>query len=113
MAREQTLLEYVNSRVGLFRATKVASFIVAWGIYSEKSGDDPLSVKGYAAYWRMSLANAYKERDVFRIAFPDDQTPDRLWSLFRAGYRAKVAESRRADKLSAQLLSMRGDFSGG
>lgn len=111
MAENGTLLQYLVSRVGIRRAVKVAGFVVAWGIYSEKSGDDPLTVKGYSAYWRQSLALSYKEREMFRIAFPEDETPDRLWAFFRREYRAKQAE--RSDKVSAQLLSIEGDFAGG
>lgn len=111
MAENGTLLQYLVSRVGIRRAVKVASFVVAWGIYSEKSGDDVLSMKGYSAYWRQSLALSYKEREMFRIAFPDDETPDRLWAFFRGVYRVKQVE--RSEKMSAQILSIRGDFAGG
>jgi hypothetical protein len=91
---------------------KVAAFVIAWGIYSEKSGDNPLSVKGYSAYWHQSLAQSYKERELFSIAFPEDKTPDRIWAAFRRLYGAKAA-SAPSENVSAHLLSIRGDFSGG
>ncbi len=109
MAKELSMGEYLVAKVGLRKATAVATFVVAWGIYSEKV-DAPHTLDGYSKFWRQSVATTYRERDLFRVCFPDDKVPNRVWALCRAVYDAKVDERRR--ELSAvRLLALRGVWS--
>lgn len=80
MARSVMLGEFLAGRVGLYKATKVVAFIVAWGIYSDKTPGEAHTLDGYSAYWKQSRATTYRERDLFRLCFPDDKVPDRVWA---------------------------------
>lgn len=104
--REQTLAEYLVKKVGLRKASGVCSFVVAWGIYTERV-EGPHTLDGYSAYWKQSNATTYRERDTFRICFPEDKIPDRVWAQCRAIYSAKLDQSKR-DFGAAQVLSLRG-----
>lgn len=106
--RQVTLAEYLVGRVGLRRATNVAAFIAAWGIYSEQS-PAPHSMDGYASFWKMSVATAYRERDVFRMCFPAERVPDRVWASVRRVYDAKAGR----EVVGARLLSATGEWSDG
>lgn len=106
--RGQTLAEFLVKKVGLRKAVGVCSFVVAWGIYTEK-GAEPHTLDGYSAYWKQSAATTYRERDTFRICFPDDKVPDRVWAHVRSVYDAKLDQGKR-DVGSAQVLSLRGEW---
>lgn len=107
--KQETLAVYLVRKVGLRKATTVCSFVVAWGIYVE-AVEGSHTLDGYSAYWKQSLATTYRERDFFRICFPDDRTPDRVWSKVRALYEAKVDKAKR-ETAAAQVLSLRGAWS--
>jgi hypothetical protein len=107
--KTQLLGVFLVRRVGLRKAVQVATFVVAWGIYSEKS-PGPHDMKGYTAYWRQSLATSYKERDTFRMAFPSQTDPSELWSQIRAVYRAKLDDKRR-DVGVAEVFGVSGSWS--
>jgi len=80
--RPVTLLEYLYRKMGYRKGTRVAAFVVAWGIYADTLGEDKRAhMDGYIKYWRTSRATAYRELSMFREAFPDDLLPDRVWSL--------------------------------
>lgn len=111
MPKELTLAEYLAGKVGLLKATKVAAFVVAWGIYMEKTEPVPTpygrmayTLDAYSDYWKQSISTTYKERDLFRICFPNDKTPERIWGVVREVYNAKAS----ADQMGARLLVMRG-----
>jgi hypothetical protein len=107
--KQETLAVYLVKKVGLRKATSVCSFVVAWGIYSESVDGSP-TLDGYTAFWNQSLATTYRERDMFRICFPQDKVPDRVWSKVRAVYEARVDRSER-ETAAAQVLSLRGSWS--
>lgn len=109
MAKQMTLAEYLVSKVGLRKATTVASFVVAWGIYTERA-KPPHTMKDYCEFWGQSLAYGYKERDVFRICFPHDDFPDRQWAHVREVYRS-VSERGERERAAARALSVQGSWS--
>lgn len=104
--REQTLAEYLVEKVGLRKASAVASFVVAWGIYLERT-EAPYTLDRYSAYWKQSPAKTYRERDFFRICFPEDKVPTRVWSQCREIYSGKLDQSKR-EMGAAHLFSLRG-----
>lgn len=107
--RRMTLAETLVRKVGLRKATSVAAFIVAWGIYSEKE-DAPHTMDAYSAFWGQSNATTYRERDLFRICFPEDKLPDRVWGLIRSVYDARIDVKSR-EVTTAQVLSVQGSWS--
>jgi hypothetical protein len=106
--RTVTLAEFMTSKVGLFKATKVAAFVYAWGVYSDKT-PEPHTLDGYTKYWGQSLSTTYKERDLFRLCWPDDKVPDRIWSVI-AGRVDTIKEGRRKDVEVARLLVLWGPW---
>lgn len=107
--KQMTLAEFLVKKVGLRKATGVCAFVVAWGIYSEQVSE-PHTLDGYSAYWKQSNATTYRERDTFRICFPDDKVPDRVWAYVRTVYDGKLDRAKR-DSGAAQVLSLRGPWS--
>jgi hypothetical protein len=106
---EESLLQFLIVRVGIFKAAKVAGYIVAWGLYSDSLADGEVpSVEGCGRWWRRSRPSIYREHAVFRKAFPNEVNPERLWRAVQA----QVVERRRVRKEIAmgQLLQIRMDW---
>jgi hypothetical protein len=81
------LLEVAAKRVGLRKAMKVLSFMVAWDHARDRLGHEP-TIEEYAKWWKESAATAYRHQALFREAFPGESTPTRLLDL--AAYQANV-----------------------
>ena len=101
-----TLGEYMVSRVGLVKATKVAAFIYSWGIYTESFDGRP-TMEGYTEYWRQSISTTYRERDLFTICWPEEKNPTALWQQIRAVADARIDSKRRRDVGAVQVLGLR------
>lgn len=104
--REVTLGVHLVRKVGWVKATKVAAFVVAWGIYTEKTSE-PYTLDGYSGYWKQSESTTYRERDLFRMCFPEDKVPDRVWAFIRSAYDERLTRKNR-DLGTAQVFSVRG-----
>lgn len=74
------LLQLAAQRVGLRKAMKVLSFMVAWDHARDQLGYEP-TIDQYAEWWKESAATAYRHQQVFREAFPGETTPSRLLDL--------------------------------
>jgi hypothetical protein len=106
--RTVTLAEFLVGRVGLVKGTKVAAFIVAWGIYASKE-PAPHTLEGYTRYWGQSISSTYRERDLFRICWPNEQLPDRVWASMSDVVDAKWGGDGFArDRGAARALALRG-----
>jgi hypothetical protein len=105
------LVVYLADKVGVLRAGKVGSFIVAWGWYSDqlavKSPGEVPTIEGFGKFWRTSRATSFREQRLFREAFPAHDTPEVLWQSIKA----QVAEKKR-NKAAAQLLAVTFDWAG-
>lgn len=111
MTRKRPLMlgEYLFQKLGYRNGTKVAAFIVAWGIYADSLPvDDVWTIEGYARYWGESDSTAYRELRLFREAFAEDSYPFRVWALIRDDVDAR--KSRRSVAI-AQALSISGGWS--
>lgn len=104
--KTMTLGEFMVSKVGLVKATKVAAFIYSWGIYTENTDSRP-TMEGYTAYWRQSISTTYRERDLFSICWPDEKNPSVLWAEIRAVADARIDSKRRRDFGAVQVLGLR------
>lgn len=102
----QTLGEYMVSRVGLLKATKVAAFVYSWGIYIESEAGRP-TLEAYTAYWKQSLSTTYRERDLFRICWPQEKDPTALWSQIRALADSRIHAKKRRELGAVQILGLR------
>jgi hypothetical protein len=106
--RKVTLGEYMAGRVGLLKGSKVAAFIVAWGIYIEAQ-ERPHTLDGYAAYWGQSLSTTYRERDLFRICWPGMKDPTELLHKIHSEHVARI-DAKKRDVSAARLLSVSGSW---
>ena len=105
MSRDLTLGEYMVGKVGLVKATKVAAFVVAWGIYTDKEPARP-TLENYTEFWRQSVSSTYRERDLFRLCWPDQKDPTELWAKVRAVHNASL-DAKRRDVGAVQLLALK------
>jgi len=105
----EPLVNYLQRTVGVWRAAKVAGFIVAWGIYSDSlPKGEPRDIVDCGRYWRRSRASIYREQQEFRKAFPDHDTPEELWHQCKQAH----ADRKSREKATADLLVLRRDWAG-
>jgi hypothetical protein len=76
--QDQPLLVVAQQRVGLRRAFKVLSFMVAWEHARAQLRQQELTVPEYAEWWREPESTVYRHQAAFRDAFPGETNPDRL-----------------------------------
>ncbi len=93
------------SRVGLIKATKVATFVYSWGTYLESETGRP-TMEAYTAYWKQSISSTYRERDLFRICWPEEKDPTALWSQIRAVADDRIDARKRREVGAVQVLGL-------
>jgi hypothetical protein len=98
--KPELLLTYLARTVGIWKASRVGGYIAAWGIYARSRPDERHTVAGCGEYWRRSEASMWREQKLFRTAFPDEQNPDRIWSLVEAEIDRRSREKATADLLA-------------
>lgn len=65
-------------RAGFIRGQQGLTFAAAWWIVSYALDRPPASVDEYAAWWKQSRAQSFREQQSFRICFPEFATPTEL-----------------------------------
>lgn len=98
MAKPEPLLSYLTRTVGVWRAAKVAGYMVCWGIYASQRPDERHTVAGCGEFWRRSEATMWREQREFRKAFPEEENPERIWVL------AELKQQKNREKATAELL---------
>jgi hypothetical protein len=95
---------FMASQLGSFRkASKVASFIAAWGIaYEALHLGRAITIDEYAEYWRMSQAKAYREYQLYKVVWPRDFSPLRVWRWCKT----HGVESRELQLAAAQVMTV-------
>lgn len=78
----ETVAAVAFRNAGLRKGLRGAAFLVCWGLASEAI-EGPMNMHRYVGYWGTSTATAYREFEAFRLAFPGEATPTRLWSVIR------------------------------
>ena len=99
MVRRAALAVELSRRVGLWNASRILAFIIAWGTMTEDLGRPPESIEEYADYWKTSHRSAYREQALFRKGLPGDATPTRIWEQARE----RLADRDNEDVAAAQL----------
>lgn len=98
------LIKFLVSKVGLRGAVKVAAFVTAWGIATEKLGQEP-NFREYSVFWGQSEAQTYKELKVFHDVWPDDRTPLRVWEWLESQVPSREREQAAAELLAARMAA--------
>jgi len=78
----QTVAMVAFKNAGLRKGLRGATFLVCWGLALEAVGE-PMNMHRYITYWQLSTATAYRDYEAFRLAFPGEETPGRLWVVIR------------------------------
>lgn len=60
------------------KASRVAAFVVMWGVAMREEGVDELTISQYQRYWSQSERQAYREQSEFRDLWPELETPNEL-----------------------------------
>jgi hypothetical protein len=80
---QPTLLDVARHRVGLRKALKVLTYMLAWQIVRDELGHEP-TVDEYSRWWKEGRATAFRAQGLFREAFPGEDTPSRILDLVAA-----------------------------
>lgn len=70
----RTVMEVCAARGGVWKGSKVASFICQWTMASQSMGK-AITLTEYAEWWCQSEATAYRHQAEFRALFPGMTTP--------------------------------------
>lgn len=65
-------------RAGFIRGQQGLTFAAAWWIATYALDRPPVTVDEYAAWWRESRSQAFREQAAFRECFPEFSTPTEL-----------------------------------
>lgn len=88
-----SLMAVAVASVGVYRASKVLAFMVAWEVARRELRRESITLQDYAEYWRANERTAYREQAAFRKAFPGEQTPDRLLDIAAAQWDSRQGVS--------------------
>jgi hypothetical protein len=75
----QTWIELAVANAGMRLGLRGMSWALSWAIVGAATGNDP-SAEEVAAWWRENPRTAYREQAAFRKAFPDLDTPARIFA---------------------------------
>jgi hypothetical protein len=79
-------------------ASRVATFIVCWGIAMKMEGADEYSITEYQRYWNENERSAYRVQHEFRELWPEFDNPNELGRQI-----VKQIDARMAKKDAAKL----------
>lgn len=77
----EPLLTVAARQVGMRRAFRVLTFMAAWDRARKAMRRESISLEEYAEWWKVARRTSFDEQALFRQAFPDESTPDRLLDL--------------------------------
>lgn len=97
----KTLMLYLVSNVGMRKAIKIASFVVAWGKATNALGGEP-NFREYTEFWKQSEDRTYKELRLFHEVWPKDRTPKRVWDWCEQEAHAEDVEVATAQALMVE-----------
>ena len=77
-------MEYLVAELGVRKALKVMTFMVAWEMVRAQLGR-PITLEDYAERLGYSRAKSFRDQALFRDAFPEEfATPEDVLELARA-----------------------------
>ena len=91
--RNRSLLDLAIGRVGVVKGAQAVEVIATWSIAtrrrghklgSQDNGTLTAAIREYAEYWGMSERSAWRRHDLFRQAFPEEVSAERLASKLGA-----------------------------
>lgn len=77
----EPLLTIASRQIGMRRAFRVLTFMAAWDRARKAMRRETITLQEYRDWWRETERTAYRDQALFREAFPDEATPDRLLDL--------------------------------
>jgi hypothetical protein len=85
------------------KASRVAGFIVQWGIAMRDEGKDEFSITEYQRWWNEGERQTYRLQKEFRELWPELDTPDPLARQIVKHLDRKLASKRDVAALPVQL----------
>jgi hypothetical protein len=70
-------MDHLVRTFGFRKAMRVVSFVTCWEIVRRDLGREP-TIEEYGEWWKESRATAFRHQQLFREAFPNEETPSRL-----------------------------------
>lgn len=78
--RQVTLTELAIRNAGVRKGFHALMYIAQWGI-AHDADESVVTADQLAVWWKESRATSFRNQAHFRLAFPDEATPERLWEL--------------------------------
>lgn len=79
----RTWLEVAVARAGLRTGIKAMTWAYQWAVAREALGEEP-TVEQVAEYWNGTRRTAFREQAAFREAFPEFETPAKIYETEQA-----------------------------
>ena len=98
--RQVTLTELAIRNAGVRKGFHALMYIAQWGI-AHDADESVVTADQVAVWWKEHRATSFRNQGYFRLAFPEESTPERLWAL------ASIEKATRArqKEVVAQLSS--------
>jgi hypothetical protein len=103
--RPTTWLEVAIRNAGLRKAITATNWAYCWAVTREALGHEP-TVEEVADWWKMSRRTAFREQATFRAAFPDLESPAKIYETAEAR-EALARHAAAADKIDGWIKARR------
>lgn len=98
----RSMMEVAAERVGLRKAYRAGVFVATWAICSRSLGRPPETVDEFAEWACISRAQAFRDQNNYREAWPEFPSPTEL-----LGHLDVQAEADRSEASIGRVLSAR------
>jgi hypothetical protein len=92
MVKVRVNLQQMIGAFGLRRTIWLLDFQAAWTIAVKDNAWQPIDAEQYAAYWRKSRAQGYRDQAKWRAAYPEELTPNDRALTFKTEWDRSTAE---------------------
>jgi len=98
--RQLTVIDVAVRNVGLRRSVTALTYLAMYGAARNAAGE-AVKPEQVGAHWQRSDASVFRDQAVFRLAFPGEASPERLWLALGASVHEK-----RAERAGARLAAL-------
>lgn len=72
------LVHFMYSKAGMRKALRIVEFLSLWGVLADELGREPTRQE-FLDYWDESPATYFRRLEQWRMVWPDDKSPQRVW----------------------------------
>ena len=77
------LLVFMTSKTGMRKAFRLVEFLTLWGMLADHLEREPTRQE-FCEFWDESPATYFRRLDGWRMVWPEDSSPQRVWEWRRA-----------------------------